>query len=104
VQCHGAPGVERAGWAKGMHPAPPDLARTADRWTAAELHWIVPNGVKMTSMPAVGAHHSAADIWNIVAFVQTLPRTTPEAYRRARLNAGAGGSGVPSRGAPDHSH
>ena len=84
VLCHGAPGVEPAEWAQGMRPAPPDLARTADRWTASELHWIVRNGVRMTGMPAMGEHHSPEDIWSIVAFVQTLPRLTPEAYRRMR--------------------
>lgn len=84
VQCHGAPGVERAAWAEGMHPVPPSLARAAKQWTAAELYWIIENGVRMTGMPAMGAHHSDEDLRNIVAFVEALPHVTAEDYRRMR--------------------
>jgi mono/diheme cytochrome c family protein len=82
--CHGAPGVERAEWATGLSPRPPNLARSAQRWDRAELFWIIQNGVKMTGMPAMGEHHSDEDIWSIVAFIETLPETSPEQYQDLR--------------------
>ena len=84
AQCHGAPGVERADWAEGMRPRPPDLARVATQWSAGELLWIVEHGFKLTGMPAMGAHHSDQDLRNVVAFVRTLPRVTAEDYQRMR--------------------
>lgn len=41
VLCHGAPGVERTEWEKGMRPMPPPLAEEATHWSSAELFWIV---------------------------------------------------------------
>jgi mono/diheme cytochrome c family protein len=35
----------------------------------------------MTAMPAWGVTHSDAEIWNIVAFLQKLPRLSPQQYR-----------------------
>jgi mono/diheme cytochrome c family protein len=84
AMCHGGPGVERAEWATGLTPRPPNLARSARRWDRAELFWIIQNGVKMTGMPAMGEHHSDEDIWAIVAFIETLPETSPEEYEALR--------------------
>ena len=49
--CHGAPGVPRGDIARGLYPAPPDLAKTAPLYSPAELFWIVKHGIKMTGMP-----------------------------------------------------
>jgi mono/diheme cytochrome c family protein len=70
--CHGAPGVPRGDIGQGLYPPPPDLARTAPFYSAAELFWIVKNGIKMTGMPAWG-DHSDAELWATVAFVKKLP-------------------------------
>jgi hypothetical protein len=40
--------------------------------------------VKMTGMPAMGEHHGDEDIWSIVAFIETLPETSPERYLELR--------------------
>lgn len=88
VLCHGAPGVERTEWAKGMRPIPPPLAEEATRWNSAEIFWIVRHGLKMTGMPAMGPTHSDEDIWNIVAFVEQLPDMSPEDYARLREASG----------------
>jgi len=87
AMCHGAPGVERQAWAQGMQPAPPNLAQSAERWSRAELFWIIKNGVKMTGMPAMGSHHSDEDIWSIVAFIETLPEMSPGEYAQMRGEA-----------------
>lgn len=102
AQCHGAPGVERAGWAEGMRPRPPDLARAATQWSAAELLWIVEHGIKLTGMPAMGAHHSDEELRNVIAFVRTLPRLSAEEYRRMR--AASGEPEADAQEAAPHSH
>lgn len=82
VYCHGAPGVEPTDWAKGMLPRPPNLARTVPEWKPEELFWIVRNGIKMTGMPAFGAHLNTEQIWGVVGFIQRLPKLSPQEYER----------------------
>lgn len=94
--CHGGPGVDRADWAGGMLPLPPDLTHTASRWRPEEIAWIVRHGIRMTGMPAFGPTHNEAAIRDITAFVQQLPTITPARY------AGLGDSG--GDGGPGHAH
>lgn len=81
VGCHGAPGVERSAVGKGLLPKPPDLDEAADEWSSKELFWIIKNGIKMTGMPAWGTTHSDKELWQIVAFLKTLPLLSPRQYR-----------------------
>jgi mono/diheme cytochrome c family protein len=80
--CHGGPGVEPAAWSRGMKPRPPHLVEAASEWSAGEVKWIVEHGLKYTGMPAFGADHDDATLWNIAAFVTRLPGMTPAQYRR----------------------
>ncbi len=80
VQCHGAPGKARGEIGRGLAPAPPSLKDAARRWAAAEIFWIVKNGVHMTGMPAFGPTHDDQRLWRIVAFVNSLPGMTPQQY------------------------
>lgn len=98
-QCHGGPGVERAEWAQGLVPQPPEMTHAATEWDAGEIHWIVSNGIKMTAMPAFGPTHDDRTIWNIAAFVKQLPAMTPEDY--AAFPEGHGGTQEQAGG---HSH
>ena len=79
--CHGAPGVSRGDIARGLYPPPPDLAKTAPFYSAAELFWIAKNGIKMTGMPA-WSDHSDAELWATVAFVRKLPAMSEQEYAR----------------------
>jgi len=78
--CHLAPGMGENEMRPGMNPKPPLLARVPAE-EPAEQFWIVKHGIAMTGMPAWGVTHSDTEIWNIVAFLQKLPRLTPEQYR-----------------------
>ncbi len=80
--CHGAPGYSRTDIAKGLYPAPPDLASedVLKKLNDAELYWIIENGIKMTGMPAFGPTHNENELWAIVAFVRGLPDLKPEQY------------------------
>jgi len=82
VQCHGAPGVAPEAAALGMMPVPAYLVPTAREWSAAQLHWVVKHGIKMTGMPAWKHRMTDEDIWEVVAFVkERLPYVSAEQYR-----------------------
>jgi mono/diheme cytochrome c family protein len=90
VYCHGAPGKDPGDIGKGLNPEPPYLADTVSRWSSAELFWIIKHGIKMTGMASYGAVHNDDEIWNLVAFVQRLPKMTPEQYSQMeQATAGA---------------
>ncbi|GAU86128.1 cytochrome c [Bosea sp. BIWAKO-01] len=80
VYCHGAPGKDPTDIGKGLNPEPPFLPDTIQRWNAAEIFWIVKNGVRMTGMPSFADTHSDDDLRAVVAFVQKLPTMTEEQY------------------------
>jgi mono/diheme cytochrome c family protein len=95
AQCHGAPGIAPEPFALGLTPQPNNLAQTALEWTAAEMYWVTRNGLKMTAMPAWEYRYPDADLWAIVAFMQTLPRLTAAAYAENDKQAAAGEKPAP---------
>jgi len=99
VTCHGAPGRERGEVGKGLNPRPPNLAKAAKEWTAAELFWIVKHGIKMTGMPAFGPTHSDERLWTLVAFLKELPQLSAEKYAEMKRM-----SAEHSDGHGDHTH
>lgn len=84
--CHGAPGVALSAIGQGLHPAPPELSGEADE--PAEVFWVVKHGIKMTGMPSFGVSHTDEQIWDMVAFLQQMPKLSPEEYRRMAREAG----------------
>lgn len=110
VDCHGAPGVERGEYGKGMTPTPPALSDEVPEWSSRELFWIVKHGIKLAGMPAFGPTHSDEEIWGIVAFLDELPGMAPAEYARWEeryAEARASGGDMGDRHAPDapsHSH
>jgi mono/diheme cytochrome c family protein len=104
VYCHGAPGQDPTDWSRGMRPEPPHLMEAAAEWSAEEIYWIVENGIKMSGMPAFGAHHGPEEIAGLTAFVTQLPGLSPENYRAlagggAAANEGGGPAGEAAGGA-----
>ncbi len=80
MMCHGGPGIARADWVKGLEPTPPFLLDAGKRWSAAELDYILEDGVKMSAMPSWGATRTADQIWSIVAFLKALPGISPRQF------------------------
>jgi mono/diheme cytochrome c family protein len=78
-QCHLAPGMEKTEISQGLYPRAPELFR-GDPLTAAEQFWVVKHGIKATGMPAWGPTHDDVLLWDIVAFVRTLPTLNSEQY------------------------
>ncbi len=86
--CHLGPGAAPSEISQGLYPKAPRLSQPQAR-TAEQQFWIIKHGVKMTAMPAWGATHSDEQIWDMVAFVRTLPTLTADRYQSAIENAPA---------------
>lgn len=84
--CHGAPGEEKSDLAQGLYPQAPNLA-TGQKHTAAQQFWIIKHGVKLSAMPAWGKTHNDQLIWNMVAFIRTLPKLSPQQYKSVVASA-----------------
>lgn len=91
VTCHGAPGVEASEIGQGLSPYPPELATESEEANPKELFWIVKNGIKMTGMPSFGVSHTDPEIWAIVAFLEKMPKMTPQEYQALAQAAEASG-------------
>jgi mono/diheme cytochrome c family protein len=78
--CHGAPAVSRQQWVSGMEPAPPYLLDVAQRFSPRELFWITKNGIKMTGMPAWRNSVSDEQLWDLVGFLEAMPRMDSGTY------------------------
>jgi mono/diheme cytochrome c family protein len=89
--CHGAPGFQRAEFAHGLYPSPPELTEPeVQHLGPSKGFWIVKHGLKLTGMPAFGPTHSEEDLWNVTAVLLTLPKLSREEY--ARLVTESGGT------------
>ena len=84
--CHLGPGLERSELSQGLYPSAPELAAGSDL-TPEQQFWVIKHGVKLTAMPAWGKTHDDQLIWNMVAFLQQLPKMSPGQYKAAVASA-----------------
>jgi mono/diheme cytochrome c family protein len=77
--CHLAPGMQGTEISRGLYPRAPELRRGTEL-TTAEQFWVVKHGIKLTGMPAWGVTHDDDLLWDVVAFLQKLPKLTQEQY------------------------
>lgn len=87
AQCHGEPDKPSSILRQGLNPAPPDLEHLTEARTAAEMFWIINNGIRMTGMPAFGKTHQENEIWPVVAFLQSAKGITSTEYRLMKNEA-----------------
>lgn len=104
VACHGAPGKQPDAMGQGLNPPAPDLQKTAQDLSAAELFWVVKNGIKMTGMPAWGATHDDAAIWPVVALLRKLPKLNAATYEDLLARSKGMGHHMTDMFEPDHNH
>ena len=95
VACHGAAAVAREKWVGGMEPSPPYLLDATSKWTPPQLFWIAKNGIKMTGMPSWRDSMSDGQIWDIVAFIESMRKLPPQTYLRWRSRHMCGGFSGP---------
>jgi len=91
AQCHGEPDKPSGILAQGLNPAPPNLEHLAEAGTAAEMFWVINNGIRMTGMAAFGKSHQADEIWPVVAFLQSAKGITSSEYNQMKKRAKAYG-------------
>lgn len=84
AQCHGEPDKPASILTQGLNPEPPNLKHLAESGTAAEMFWIINNGIRMTGMPAFGKTHQADEIWPVVLFLQSAKGITSSDYNRMK--------------------
>ncbi len=90
--CHLTPGGTDSEIRKGLYPEPPDLTdapQAAPPDLPAQRFWVIKHGIKSTAMAAWGqGGMSDADLWDLVAFVDALPKmgraNTAPGWRRAK--------------------
>jgi cytochrome c553 len=82
ANCHGAPGVPWLKYSEGLHPDPPDLKEVVDHRSAAQLFWVIRNGINMTGMPSFAlAGAKDEEIWAIAGFLKKLPNVSEADYK-----------------------
>ena len=77
--CHLTPGSEPTELSRGLYPAPPNLSLEAV--DPAEAFWVIKHGIKASGMPAWGQSMEDTYIWNMVAFLQVLPKLDAAGYQ-----------------------
>lgn len=98
--CHLGPGMEDTELSKGLYPTPPNLSKeTVD---AGKAFWVIKHGIKASGMPAWGKSMGDEYIWNMAAFLQALPKLTPEQYQA--LVASSGGHSHGGGESDGHAH
>ena len=78
VMCHIPVGRKPTPMALGLNPQAPTFEE--NDMTAAELFWVSKNGIRFTGMPAWGLSRSDQELWDVVAFVMTLPKMSAADY------------------------
>lgn len=73
ASCHGQDGRTATEIGVAMHPRASDLSSAeVQRWSDAELFWIIQNGIRLTGMPGFGKSLSDEEIWPLVDYIRTL--------------------------------
>lgn len=80
VMCHTPIGRKPDPMAVGFNPKAPTFGPDADDMQDRELFWVIKNGIRFTGMPAWEATYRDAEIWDIVAFLKTLPGMSAADY------------------------
>lgn len=114
VGCHLAPGMPDSEIHRGLYPQPPVLAVAGAAVEPRRAFWVIKHGIKASGMPAWGKSMDDRAIWGMVAFLQALPKLTPEQYHEAVEASGGHSHAVahdepvmgagPEQGAHEHHH
>jgi mono/diheme cytochrome c family protein len=71
--CHGLDGRAPSDFGRSMYPRVPDLGSpSVQKWSDAELFWIIQNGIRHSGMPGFGKIRSDSDIWDLVHYVRSI--------------------------------
>ena len=76
--CHTPVGRTPTPMAIGLNPQAPSFEE--NDMTAAELFWATKNGIRFTGMFAWGPSRTDQELWDVIAFMQTLPKMSAADY------------------------
>jgi mono/diheme cytochrome c family protein len=80
--CHSNDGSGKTQIGQNLYPKTPDM-RLPDtqNLTDGEIYYVIPNGIRLTGMPAWGMEEKDDDSWKLVVFIRHLPQVTPAEER-----------------------
>ena len=81
IYCHGSPGDEPTGLAKGLNPPAPQLLAARRTNNPSFNFWVAKNGVRMTAMPAWGKSYDDAHLWAVAAFLHQKKGLSADDYK-----------------------
>lgn len=77
--CHGMDGHTPTDAGRWMYPRAADLlSPQVQRYSDAQMFWIIKNGIRLSGMPAFGKVESDEHIWNLVHYVRSLHNSTDQ--------------------------
>lgn len=97
VMCHTPVGRTPTPMAIGLNPQAPSFEE--NDMSAAELFWATKYGIRFTGMPAWGASRSDQELWDVAAFLMTLPKMSATDYDAMDRRVPPGPA--PQRGLPN---
>ncbi len=73
ASCHGMTGRTPTDPGRWMYPRAADLgSASVQRYSDAELFWIIKNGIRLSGMPAFAKVETEDTMWNLVRYVRML--------------------------------
>ncbi len=82
AMCHGSPARGPEEFAQHLTPQPPLLLEQMQHWRPlARTFWTVRHGIKRTAMPAWPTPLRDDEVWDLVAFIEAMPKLTAMQYR-----------------------
>jgi cytochrome c553 len=80
--CHGSPARSPEEFAEHLTPRPPLLVEQMQHWRPpARTFWTIKHGIKRTAMPAWPTQLRDDEVWDVVAFIEAMPKLTADEYR-----------------------
>jgi cytochrome c553 len=81
ADCHGSPAADQQQFAENLSPQPPLLVDRMAQWhPEARIFATVKQGIRRTAMPAWPTQMRDDEVWDMVAFLQTLPDLDAATY------------------------
>lgn len=98
--CHLKPGKSQSDFTLGLYPVPPNLSlpkkehshnerTSSNKYSLQRQFWIIKHGIKASGMPAWAPGHDDERIWNMVAFINKLPKLNKTQYQILTARADA---------------
>tara|TARA_R110000850_G_scaffold230764_1_gene355522 strand:+ start:5769 stop:6248 length:480 start_codon:yes stop_codon:yes gene_type:complete len=98
--CHLKPGKSQSDFTLGLYPVPPNLSlpkkehshnerTSSNQYSLQRQFWIIKHGIKASGMPAWAPGHDDERIWNMVAFINKLPKLNQTQYQILTARADA---------------